>query len=105
MIEEIVTRYMIKEKLGNRGMDEIYKNENLKLPIMIAQKFIPSELLCDEKAKTRFIYEAQAASSFQHNKICSIHDIEETEDGKFFMTENCISTHSSNAKANLLYDI
>ena len=35
--------------------------------------------------KKRLIIEAQAASSLQHNNICTIHEIEETEDGQLFI--------------------
>ncbi len=39
--------------------------------------------------KQRFIHEAQAASSLQHHNICTIHDIDETEDGQLFICMDC----------------
>ena len=71
-----------------------------KTPNSIAQlhlKFLPPELTRDEEAKKRFIHEAQAASSLQHNNICTIHDVDETEDGQIFMCMDCYEgKHSKN---------
>ena len=89
MIGKTISHYKIIEKLGTGGMGEVYRAEDLKLLRTVALKFLPSDLTGDEEAKSRFINEAQAASSLQHNNICTIHEIDETDDGKMFIVMDC----------------
>jgi len=69
-------------------MGVVYKAEDTKLHRTIALKFLPPELTRDEEAKQRFINEAQAASSLDHNNICTIHEVDETDDGIIFISMN-----------------
>ncbi len=85
MIGNVISHYRIFEKLGQGGMGVIYKAEDLKLKRIVAIKFLPESLTQDEESKLRFINEAQAASSLQHNNICTIHEVDETRDGKLFI--------------------
>ena len=85
MVGQIISHYKILDVLGSGGMGIVYKAEDFKLQRTVALKFLPHELTSDETAKKRFIREAQAASSLQHNNICTIHEIDETEDGQFFI--------------------
>ncbi|CAG1770458.1 partial serine/threonine protein kinase, bacterial, partial [uncultured bacterium] len=85
MIGETISHYKVVEKLGRGGMGTVYKAEDLKLHRVVALKFLPIEFTYDEESKRRFILEAQAASSLQHNNICTIHEIDETSDGEFFI--------------------
>lgn len=89
MIGKTISHYKITEKLGGGGMGVVYKAEDLKLRRTVALKFLPPELTTNEDAKKRFIMEAQAASSLQHNNVCNIHDIDETEEGQIFICMDC----------------
>ena len=85
MIGEKISHYRILEKIGSGGMGAVFKAEDLKLFRTVALKLLPIELTSDNEAKKRFIREAQAASALQHNNICTIHEIDETEDGQYFI--------------------
>ncbi len=89
MLGKIISHYKILEKLGEGGMGEVYKAEDLKLKRIVALKFLPSGLTRDPEAKQRFIHEAQVASSLQHPNICTIHDIDETAEGELFIVMDC----------------
>jgi serine/threonine-protein kinase len=86
MIGKTISHYKIIEKLGTGGMGIVYKAQDLKLDRFVALKFLPPHLTSSEDEKQRFIHEAKAASSLDHNNICAIHEIDETEDGQLFIS-------------------
>jgi serine/threonine protein kinase/tetratricopeptide (TPR) repeat protein len=85
MIGKIISHYKIIEKIGSGGMGVVYKAQDLKLDRFVAIKFLPPSFSSDEEAKQRFIHEAKAASTLQHNNICTIHEIDETDDEQLFI--------------------
>ena len=66
-------------------MGEVYKAQDTRLKRLVALKLLPPELTRDKAAKQRFLQEAQAASALDHPNICTIHEIDETPDGQFYL--------------------
>jgi serine/threonine protein kinase/TolB-like protein/Flp pilus assembly protein TadD len=89
MINKTILHYKILAKLGEGGMGVVYKAEDTKLNRQVALKFLPSSLTSNLEAKDRFIQEARAASALDHPNVCTIHEINETEDGQMFISMAC----------------
>ena len=98
MIGKTISHYTILEKLGEGGMGVIYKAEDTKLKRIVALKFLPAEMTRDPEAKTRFIQEAQAASSLDHTNICTIHEIGEKDDEQMFIAMACYEGETLESK-------
>ena len=85
LIGKTISHYKILEKLGEGGMGIIYRAEDVRLRRNVALKVLTDSFTQDRESKRRFIFEAQNASSLQHNNICTIHEIDETPHGQLFI--------------------
>ena len=85
LIGKLVSHYEIVAKLGGGAMGVVYSARDKKLGRLVALKFLPPQWSHDETAIQRLIREAQTASATAHRNLCTIHDIESTDDGELFI--------------------
>jgi len=85
VIDRTVSHYRITQKIGGGGMGIVYRATDTKLNRPVALKFLAPELTRDDKAKRRFLHEAQAASALDHPNICPVYEIDETPEGGLFI--------------------
>ncbi|MBN1481112.1 serine/threonine protein kinase [candidate division KSB1 bacterium] len=85
MVGMTISHYKILELIGQAGMGEVYKAEDIALKRFVALKFLSPELTIDPQAVERFIREAQTASALDHQNICTIHEISQSDDGQYFI--------------------
>ncbi len=67
--------YEIQTPLGAGGMGEVYRARDSRLDRTVAIKVLPQHLSSNPDLKQRFEREAQAISSLNHPRICTLHDV------------------------------
>ena len=77
--------YAIVSQLGAGGMGVVYRAHDPRLDRHVAIKLLPPDLTRDDTAKQRFLQEAKAASALDHPNICTIFEINETDDGQLYL--------------------
>ncbi|MDQ3687717.1 MAG: tetratricopeptide repeat-containing serine/threonine-protein kinase [Acidobacteriota bacterium] len=79
--------YTITNLLGAGGMGEVYLAKDKKLDRQVAIKILHEKFSRDESNLSRFIQEAKAASALNHPNILVIHEIGETEEAHYIVSE------------------
>ena len=72
MVGTTMSHYKVLEKIGQRGMGEVFLAQDSKLDRRVALKFLPEELEQDSTARTRFLREAKSASGGVDRKCCRL---------------------------------
>jgi serine/threonine protein kinase/Tfp pilus assembly protein PilF len=79
-------KYLIIRKVDEGGMGEVYEAIDKTLQRTVALKFLSPRLTGDPDARKQFIREARAASALDHPNICTIYEVDETEDHNLFIS-------------------
>ncbi len=80
-------KYRIREEIGHGGMGIVYRAEDIKLGRPVALKFLPPEWTRDKNARERFIQEARAAAALAHPNICTVYEVDDSEERPFIAME------------------
>jgi len=81
----VASHYRVMGAVGDGGMGVVVKAWDQRLERTVALKFLPAYLLGDAVARERLRVEAQAAASLDHPNVCTIYEVGETSDDRFFI--------------------
>ena len=84
-IGTVVAGYTIEAVLGSGGMGTVYRAAHPSLPRSDALKVLSEEFSRDDEIRTRFLREADLASTLDHPNIVAVHDRGETDDGRLWI--------------------
>ena len=81
--------YQIVAKIGEGGMGEVYRAEDVRLKRTVALKVLPAEFAADPERLSRFEQEAQAAAALNHPHIAAIFDVgfDQASDTRYIVHE------------------
>src|SRR5689334_14994013 len=83
----MLDHYRLIEKLGQGGMGEVWRAEDLRLGRPVALKRLPAGLSTESQWLERFRREARTLAALNHPNIVTIHAVEETDEGPLLAME------------------
>ena len=81
----MVGHFQVLEPIGHGGMSVVYKARDERLGRHVALKFLSPTLSGSTRARAAFAAEARAAAAVDHPNVCTIFEIDETENGHLFI--------------------
>jgi hypothetical protein len=84
---KVADRYRIVSLLGQGGMGEVYRSDDLKLGHTVALKFLPRDLADDSRRHEYFHSEVRLSRQISHPNVCRVYDIGEVEGQHFLSME------------------
>ncbi|MGB3564190.1 MAG: protein kinase [Thermoanaerobaculia bacterium] len=85
MIGRTISHYRVLAKLGEGGMGEVYRADDLELKRQVALKVLPPGTVGSQERMQRFQLEAETLAALDHPNIVHIYSVEE-DDGIRFLT-------------------
>lgn len=92
-----LSHYQVVRPMGAGGMGVVYRATEMRLQRTVALKFLPPLLRNDSASRERLIREAQVIASIDHQNVCPVYEIEET-DGFIFIAMACLEGASLEEK-------
>ncbi len=83
----VASRYRIVSLLGQGGMGEVYRADDIKLGQTVALKFLSPLFAFDPHWLGRLHTEVRIARGVTHPNVCRVYDIAEAESGTFVSME------------------
>ncbi len=83
----LAERYRILGLVGQGGMGEVYRANDLKLGQPVALKFLPEATAKNQQLLARFHAEVRIARQVSHPNVCRVYDIGEVEGSTFLSME------------------
>jgi serine/threonine-protein kinase len=83
----LAERYRIVGLLGQGGMGEVYRANDLKLGQPVALKFLPQATAKNQQMLVRFHAEVRIARQVSHPNVCRVYDIGEADGSTFLSME------------------
>jgi molecular chaperone DnaK len=86
----VANRYRVLELLGQGGMGQVWRGEDVRLERAVAVKVLLPHLLHDqirEQALSRFAREGRAAARLSHRNIAAVHDVGEHDGRPYLVLE------------------
>jgi serine/threonine protein kinase/Flp pilus assembly protein TadD len=83
----LLNRFEVKQRLGERGMGEVYLAYDRILEEQVALKTIAPLLASSAHIRSRFVAEVQSARRITHPNVCRIHELFEEREIPFFAME------------------
>lgn len=81
----ILGKYKLLRLLGSGGMSTVYLGEHTLMHRLRAIKVLPKARVNDSSYLARFIREAQATASLDHNNIVKAYDIDDDGNGQHYL--------------------
>jgi hypothetical protein len=80
-------RYRIVSPLGQGGMGEVYRADDIRLGQPVALKFLSVSLAADSGRLNRLVDEVRIGRQISHPNVCRLYDIAEAEGHHFLVME------------------
>ena len=80
-------RYRLLVKVGEGGMAEVYRAQDMLLGRAVAVKLLRSQYSSESSFLVRFLQEAQAAAGLSHPNIVTVYDVGQDGDQRYIVME------------------
>ena len=87
MIGTTLSHFKIIAKLGEGGMGEVYRADDLELKRPVALKLLPAAVAQDPQRLERFRREAEAVAALNHPNIVTLYSLESSDSTHLLVME------------------